>query len=174
MSVNEGNIPRRSWNQLLPPVGATDELNWAEKSVQMSALTAEQPQSLPKAPLVLRHKMRSPGCEAGWTTHAGVCWCLHLGTQSANRLEKVKVTMHSGEKVVPVLPAEIKTKHHESDFQEEDCTWWSLLARCPYSIAITSNSGVSVGSGRNATWQLDCHEDFDFWVSFLGQCFEQT
>lgn len=64
MSVNEGKIPRRSWNQLLPPVGATDELNWAEKSVQMSVLTALWPQSLPKPRLVLKHKVRITDCEA--------------------------------------------------------------------------------------------------------------
>lgn len=47
MSVSEGKVPRRSWNQLLPPVGATDELSWAEKSVQM-----------PEASVILKHKGR--------------------------------------------------------------------------------------------------------------------
>lgn len=61
MSINEGKIPRRSWNQLLPPVGASDELNWAEKSVQMSALTASQLQALPKAFLVLKDKAKITG-----------------------------------------------------------------------------------------------------------------
>lgn len=32
ISVNEGKIPSSSWNQLLPPQGASDELNWAEKN----------------------------------------------------------------------------------------------------------------------------------------------
>lgn len=63
---------------------------------------------------------------------------------------------------------------HDSDFQEADGTWQSFVARCRYLIAITSDSEVSLGSGRNATWKLDWDEDFGFWISLLGQCFEQT
>ena len=29
--INEGKIPSSSWNQFLPPQGASDELSWAEK-----------------------------------------------------------------------------------------------------------------------------------------------
>lgn len=33
ISANEGKIPSSSWNQSLPPRGASDELNWAEKNL---------------------------------------------------------------------------------------------------------------------------------------------
>lgn len=38
-TLSEGKIPRPSWNQPLTSVGATDDLSWAEKSVQLSFLT---------------------------------------------------------------------------------------------------------------------------------------
>lgn len=58
ISVNVGKVPSSSWNQLLPPLGSQwwAQLGW-EKSMQMSALTASQPQAPPVAPL--SHKGQS-------------------------------------------------------------------------------------------------------------------
>lgn len=46
ISVNEGKIPSSSWNQLLPPQGARDELSWAEKNLHRCQHL--QPQALPR------------------------------------------------------------------------------------------------------------------------------
>lgn len=43
-------------------------------------------------------------------------------------------------------------RHRQSitnpDFQEKVCTWWSLVTRCPYPIAISSTDWVSVARGE--------------------------
>lgn len=150
---------------------------WAQLGWEVCAdvLSESQPQSLPEAPLVLKHKVGITGWAASWRARAGVCGCLHLGTQRANRLRKLVLSRDTGNASWLWLPG-------------EDRTWWSLVTRCPPPVAVPSIDGVSglwekclplpspvmmesVGLGRNASWQLECDEDFGFWVSLLGQLF---
>lgn len=139
----EGKIAHHSWNQWLPPQGASDELTGLRK-IYADVSTASQPQAPPKASLSQKgqseeHRVHSP-VEA--PAHVNVLPA--PGYPEHNQEWQFKVMSLAEESCraekQQACPSSWNTA--ENKYSAQACVGgmlWSLIVRWPYLITVTNN-----------------------------------